>query len=91
MNDNPYAPPKAESAFLRPRTVRSRIWWFVIPTIVGTFIGANVFAGALGTSPGDPFGTEVPSGIGGFVGLFVGALLHRFIRPQQYSTNDNTG
>lgn len=83
MNDNPYASPKSVLFKTRLPVVRSRIWWFVIPAIIGAFTGANGFAGTFGTSPGDPFGTARPSGIGGFVGLFVGAVLHRLTRPTQ--------
>lgn len=89
MNDNPYASPDSESVKSRLPAARSRVWWFVIPAIVGAFIGANAFPGAFGTSPGDPFGTARPSGIGGFIGLFIGAALHWLARPKQQPQADN--
>ncbi|MFO0922641.1 MAG: hypothetical protein U0905_09170 [Pirellulales bacterium] len=83
MNDNPYASPKSISVATRLSGVRSRIGWFVVPAFIGAFLGANVFAGTFGTSPSDPFGNSRPSGIGGLVGLFVGAVLHWLTRPRQ--------
>jgi hypothetical protein len=83
MNDNPYASPKSISVASRRPGVRSRIWWFVVPSIIGGFIGASAFAGTFGKSPSDPFGAARPFGIGGLVGLFVGALLHWRTRPTQ--------
>ena len=83
MDENPYNPPKSESSFVRASVVRSRIWWFVVPAVIGVIVGANAFAGAFGTSPGDPFGTARPSGVGGFIGLIIGAVLHRLTRPQR--------
>ncbi len=61
---------------------RSRIWWFVIPSVIGVIVGANAMAGLFGTSPGDPFGSARASVVGGFAGLIAGAILHRLTRPE---------
>ncbi len=61
---------------------RSRIWWFVVPSVIGVIVGANAMAGLFGTSPGDPFGSTRASVVGGFVGLIAGVIRHRFIRPE---------
>ena len=78
MDENPYSSPTTESTFV----ARSRIWWFIVPSVIGVIVGANAMAGLFGTSPGDPFGSGRASGVGGFVGLIAGSILHRFIRPQ---------
>ncbi len=72
MNENPYSPPKSEVRPVTRTRVRSRIWWFIIPTVIGVFIGANALAGLFGTSPGDPLGAGLASIVGGFVGLIAG-------------------
>lgn len=63
--------------------MHSRVGWLIALTFLGVLIGASVFAGAFGTSPGDPEGTAMPAGGGGFVGLFFGIVLHRLTRPNR--------
>lgn len=82
MDENPYSSPNTESIIVQRIASRSRIWWFIVPSVIGVIIGAKAMAGLFGTSPGDPFGSARGSGVGGFVGLIAGSILHRFIRPQ---------
>lgn len=83
MKENPYASPDSEFTKSRGAWVHSRVGWLIALTFLGVLIGASVFAGAFGTSPGDPEGTAMPAGVGGFVGLFFGIVLHRLTRPNR--------
>jgi membrane associated rhomboid family serine protease len=82
MNNNPYSPPGSEEKIDRESTSRSRIGWFVIPTMAGVFLGGNAMAGWFGTSIGDPFGTSRAAGVCGFIGLIIGGILYCFTRPR---------
>lgn len=62
MKENPYASPDSEFTKSRGPWVHSRVGWLIALTFLGVLIGASVFAGAFGTSPGDPEGTAMPAG-----------------------------
>ena len=85
MNDsNPYASPKsdsvAEDTSNKPRRPRFRIRSYVIPAFIGAVIGWFLLAPYFSLGPGDPSGHSVAAGLGGFVGLFVGIVIHTFTR-----------
>lgn len=76
---SPYESVDAESPSAE-RIRKSRYWYFVIPSLLGLFVGANHLTWVLGTSPSDPFGSVRGSGLGGLLGLFVGVVLHALTR-----------
>lgn len=64
MKEKLYASPDSEITKSRGPWVHSRVGWLIALTFLGVLIGASVFAGAFGTSPGDPKGTAMPAGEG---------------------------
>lgn len=75
-DQDPYAPPKVASALRQSLRHRSRLVWLVVPTFIGYIAGLGILAQYAGTSPADPFGVSRASGIGGFVGLAIGLVMH---------------
>ncbi len=88
-NLNPYEPSDsfAELPNTPPQQIpqRSHVLCFVIPSLLGAFLGGNTLGYYVGTSPGDPFGTSRGAAIGGFIGLAFGLTIYVMLRARRYS------
>jgi hypothetical protein len=76
-DSNPYASPKSESPPdpepKPPPQFRARL--YLIPVVIGALLGSVALA-PFCRGPGDPGGHSIAAGLGGFVGLFAGIVIH---------------
>jgi hypothetical protein len=76
-DSNPYTSPTTEpesdASPKSSRPFRARV--YVIPALIGAVIGSVVLA-PFCRGPGDPGGHSIGAGLGGFVGLLIGIVIH---------------
>ncbi len=76
LKENPYESPKSNGSLLQRMRVKSRVWFFVVPTIFGFFIGSQFPVAGFARGQNRIFALEAVAAVGGLIGLVVGMILY---------------